>query len=112
MRKMTIVIAMLALMAVPAAAQEWTEMLAPDAAFYAVTIDGQSVGLEGISYVLAAPAVVQERRVWLDVLRPATRPGLGISLDVVPAAALAIGGGYQADYGGVVYLGAHADTVW
>jgi len=105
MRKFVVVMAFVIVFSGPVFAQEWLEVVTPDAAIWAQTIDnGDSYGIEGVSFVLGT---VKEYRGWLDVLKPVDRVGVGVSIDVKPGAPLCIGSGYQADYGWIGYVGAH-----
>lgn len=99
-----LLLATLLLIAAPAPAQT----LAPDAALIAYSPDGTV--LDAASWELAAPRVIEGRRVWADVfglarLGDLEDVGIGASIDVRPQEPLCIGGGYKQGWLG--YVGWH-----
>jgi len=79
----------------------------PDAGLYAQSVEAASRGLEGVSKNLGPVSWLGQRRGWFDLLAPVDRPGVGLSMDVTPGAALCIGGGYQPDCRALGYVGIH-----
>lgn len=97
-----IVMVLMAAAAGIATAAETPDALAPDAAVIARPLDG-SDAISGASWTVAE---IARRRVWFDWLQPLDAWGAGISVDLSPGAAAAIGGGCAR--GWKVYIAVHA----
>ena len=112
MKRLLLLLTLAALLAAPAFAElDWAD-LAPDAGIMARPMDGGTTGqnLEGVSWVVARPELLDARRVWFDLLTPTNMMGFGGSVDVVPGGPACIGGAWRGRWFG--YVGAHFDVSW
>ncbi len=99
MRMTVIAVALVALIAAPAAALDWPD-LTPDAGLLAHTGAGDTI--DGAAWNVAT---VGGHRLWADLLDPRGTWGIGASADVTPGGAACFGGGYRD--GWLIYYGVH-----
>lgn len=101
MNRLLIALALLALIAAPALAQDLTlDALQPDAALLAQS--GSGATIDGASWHVVT---VEGYRGWFDLIDPRDNWGVGISADLSPGGAACVGAGYRE--GPVFYYGLH-----